>query len=180
MDFQRYRRDFAPTHLDPPVPDGDRLPDLDISTTSQTTGPATGANALTIRFSDDGFGPTIANFTATSGGTLRSVSGNSLTYSAQVSPTNTKFSGTQLLSPNLVFTTGIPYSGTRTGSRVLAGPYALTQTVVISHGGAGVSSTDSTLTFQPTAPARLAILFGSIATAMEFRSRASRESTVWM
>lgn len=103
--------------------------DLSYSAVYNTKGQVPGDGTLTIQFSDVGFLPVPAGFTASIGGTLANgVTGVGMTDFA--GPTNTLFDITHTIC-SLSFSAS-PYGGSCTGTYTGATPYGLTEQIVLT------------------------------------------------
>jgi hypothetical protein len=112
-------------------------PQLDLSFNAfSTTG-----GTLTLTFSADGFGPTAGTAVASIGGTTAGV----VNYKTFGGTNNTNFSTANLLTSQGPF--GGAFSGTAIGGTVTnAGPYSLSQQIVITHQSSGITTGNALLT----------------------------------
>jgi hypothetical protein len=143
------------TGLTKPVTGNATNPKMDLNTTNVSTA----AGTLTIKFTDDGFGP-IPNgttFADSIGGTTNGTVTATELYDAN-NGTKGFFSGTQIaiLGPF----SGPSFSGNTTSSGVAGtAPFSLTQVVTITHTTAGLTSLDYSKSVVPEPSAFL--LMGS-------------------
>jgi hypothetical protein len=133
------------TGITKPVLGSATSPSLDLNSIQVSSG----VGNLTILFSDVGFGPTSGSFLGQIGGTINN-GGGSLSYATFVNTSNTELAisgpGTTQLTSQGPFAPGA-FSGTTTsGILAMAGPYSLTQEVVISHSTGGNTSFNASLT----------------------------------
>lgn len=133
------------TGLSKPILGSSASPSMDLNSVNLSTG----AGSLTIMLTDTGFiggVPNIGTFVAIGGTTSGSIA-----YNTFLGAGNGAFENTHSLTSQSFNT--IAFSGTDSGSAAgIAGPYSLTQQVVITHGaGVGVSSFDAMATVpEPT------------------------------
>lgn len=132
------------TGLSKPLLGSSAAPKMDLNSVNLSTG----AGSLTIMLTDTGFiggVPNIGTFAAVGGTTS-----GSIVYNTFLGAGNGAFENTHGLTSQSFNT--IAFSGTDSGSAAgIAGPYSLTQQVVITHAGGGVSSFDATATVpEPT------------------------------
>lgn len=133
------------TGLSKPLLGSSTSPSMDLNSVNLSTG----SGSLTIMLTDTGFTggvPNIGTFAAIGGTTS-----GSITYNSFLGAGNGAFENTHALTSQSFNT--IAFSGTDSGSAAgIAGPYSLTQQVVITHGaGTGISSFDATATVpEPT------------------------------
>ncbi len=129
-----------------PVSGSATVPEMHFSVQA-TSNSASLLNNITFDFSDDGFGPTTGIFTADIGGALATGTGNTLSYQTFVSTTNSLFGGAALTSLQTFTPPPASFSGSATSSaQSLLAPYALTQTIKLTHiNGSKTSSGDAVL-----------------------------------
>lgn len=127
------------------------LPEMDLNSVNVTT---TSGGALTIRFTEIGFGPLgVAGFTSLVGGTTGGTV-NAYTY---IDSTNTAF-GTGTLLAALGPYTGA-FSGTLNTNVTPSTPFSMTTVAKITHGSAGTTSLD--LNIAPVPEPGTLLLLGS-------------------
>lgn len=136
-------------------------PQLDLSFNAfSTTG-----GTLTLTFSADGFGPTGGTAVASIGGTAS----GTVSYATYGGTNNTNFSTSHLLTSQGPFTGA--FSGTVAGGTVNnAGPYALSQQLVITHTQSGITTGDALLTVPDSGTT--ALLLGLALLGLGFVARA--------
>ncbi|HEY5705638.1 MAG TPA: VPDSG-CTERM sorting domain-containing protein [Terrimicrobiaceae bacterium] len=111
------------------------------------------AGTLAILFSDDSFGPTYDGATAS----IYGYTGGSVTYSAYADDSNVLFgTGTLLTTPGPFGPGNI--SGAAFGALALPANYSLTQKVVVTHGGWGVTNLIAKLQAVPDGGSTVALL----------------------
>jgi hypothetical protein len=137
-----------------------------------------GAGTLTIRFSDNDFGPTTGNAFTSFGGTTT----GSFTYDAFADATNSILGTDTPLGSLGAFGPGAFAGDVGLGAFPGTSPYALTQRVVITHAAAGdVTSFDARLTVRegavPESGSTLALfgiaVLGIVGLRRRFGKRAS-------
>jgi hypothetical protein len=130
--------------------------DLSFNAISNSAG-----GTLTLLFSSDGFGPTTnGGVTGAIGGTA--APGAAVSYSTFGGTNNTLFDTSQLLTSQGPF--GGAFSGTAASSFIInnEGPYQMTQKVVITHTGSGITTGDS-LVSVPDGGSSIALLGAAVA-----------------
>jgi hypothetical protein len=154
------------TGISKPVLGSATLPSLDLSSV-EVSGPS-GGGTLTIRFSDDFFGPTLGGVTASIGGTTPI--GGTVLYSTFADASNVPFGTSTLLTTQGPFG-GPAFSGTTFANLGLLS-FSLTQEVVISHSSPGlVTSFNAELKAVPDGGSTVAFL-GAVLVGLEsFRRR---------
>jgi hypothetical protein len=158
------------TGISKPVLGSAALPFLDLNSIN-VSGPL--ANTLTIRFSDDSFGPTPGSVTARIGGTTAGM----LSYSTFADASNTLFGTSTLLTQQGPFGNGA-FSGTSFANLGFLSPFSLTQEVVINHGASpgGLVSTSFNAELQAAVPdgGSTITLLGAVLVALESLRRRFR------
>lgn len=133
------------TGISDPVQGSPALPFMTLNSVNMSV---QGRGTLFIWFSDDFFGPTLANYTTYVGGILAGPAGNSLSYDAFADPGNTLFAETIPLSTPGSFSPGA-FAGSKDGLLDLPANYSLTQRVVITHLSSGTTSFQADLYTAP-------------------------------
>jgi hypothetical protein len=128
-------------------------PWMDLSSVNATS---KGAGNLTIKFSDDNFGPTSGKLTSTIGGTTQ----GSVTMKTYTDAANTIFGQGALLTSQGAFGTG-PFTSTKSLSFTGGLPYSLTEIATITHTKRAVTSFNEELRV-PDAGITLALLGSSL------------------
>lgn len=123
----------------------------------QTTG---GTHDLTIGFSETGFDVAPAGLHGTFGGTLVFGAGSTVRAEAYYDTTNTLF-GPGTLSFTIGPFTPIAFAGEGSGPGPVAGPYSLTQYIVLHTVGGGTFSGDFNLQAVPE-PVSVSLLGGAL------------------
>jgi len=127
---------------------------------------SSGIGALTILFSDTGFGPTNTNFLSQIGGTINN-GGGSLSFATYESATNTLFAESTLLTSQGPFGSGA-FSGSSNSSVLsLASPYSLTEVVTINHSIGGATSFDGSLSTSVPDGGSTVALLGAVLVGFE-------------
>jgi hypothetical protein len=140
-------------------------PQMDLSFNATSNG---NGGTLTLTFSADGFGPTNGTAMAQIGGTAQGTVG----YQTFGGNSNTIFDTTHQLTSQGPFGPGA-FSGTVAGGTVSnVGPYSLTQQLVITHTGAGISTGNSFLTVPDSGTSIL--LLGAALTGLAMLARVRR------
>jgi hypothetical protein len=135
-------------------------PHLDLSSVDvSSTGPAT----LQILFSEVGFGPVAAGMRADIGGTAA----GTVSYKSYW---DTVLFGTTSLLTSLDFATS-PFSGSATSAAIPASPFSLTEEVLITHAGQGVTSFDAELQTIPEPGTLVLLALGLLGAARACRRR---------
>jgi len=136
-------------------------PQLDLSFNAVSNG---SGGTLSIMFSADGFGPSAGTAVASIGGTTS----GTVVYDTFGGASNTLFDLSPLLAAQGPFTGA--FSGAVSGGSVNnVGPYALTQQIVITHSGSGITTGDGLLTVPDSGTSLL--LLGAGLTGLGFLAR---------
>lgn len=120
-----------------------------------------GAGALTIMFSDDGFGPVSGTLVDTLGGT----SPGSVTGQTFVDAGNVAGALTTALTP------GLPLGGTESAAVTMQGPFSLTEVINIVHSGKGLTYVSEQLSVPDAALTLTMFGFGLIGLAVFGRAQ---------
>ncbi len=148
-------------------------PVLDLSSVDTLSGAGTGANALTLKFSETGLSGPESGFLSSVGGTLSGA--GSLTYHAYVDSSNTLNGMGTPIGSLLSFGPGGAFSGGTAGGSVGTGLYSATEVVVLSATNrGGTSSFDAAIDVVPE-PASVLLLGGVLFfSAFAIRRKAAR------
>jgi hypothetical protein len=138
-------------------------PEMDLAYSATGTGSGT----LTIKFSENGFGPSSGAANITFGGTQPS--GWSSSGQVLGSSVNTEFAGSGIGSTLSYGTTS--FSGDTTGALPSASPYALTEIVNVSYSGSGVHTASGDINLSTPDGGMTLMLLGSAFGGIEFIRR---------
>src|ERR1039458_6387963 len=116
--------------------------DLNIQATSLSSPPTRNLTIITITFSDNSFGPSPTNFTATLTGHLTSGAGQTIAYNTYYDAANVTGAKTTLLTASGILAPPT-YSSANTSGPTNLCLYSLTQVVTIGGAGAAAGSSYS-------------------------------------